>query len=143
MTSRRTALAFATVSFSVQLACSAGGQVSFCDALADHVEGLASIEWENGITSSGGDWAAVFSDGITEATRSSRVALADAVEEDVAGFRRVRGASPSELRAPLDRLRELILQPEEAGVRRNDPAVLADIQRVIEASPPEQCGWVR
>lgn len=139
----RLALAVAMASFSLLLPNCAGSEVSFCDALADHVEGLAPIEWENGITSSGGDWAAVLSDGITEANDSSRVAVAEAVEDDVGGFRRIREASPSELQAPLDRLRELILQPKEARLRSSDPAVLADIQRVIAASPPEQCGWVR
>lgn len=129
--------------FLVQLTSCAPSRASFCDALADHVDGLASLEWENGITSSSGDWAGVLSDGITQVDWSSRVDVAEAVEDDVTGFRRIRRASPTELRAPLDRLRALILQPEEARMRRDDPAVLADIEGVIEASSPKRCGWVR
>ncbi|CAN5564238.1 hypothetical protein BH10ACT3_BH10ACT3_12920 [soil metagenome] len=116
---------------------------AFCDALDADVVGIDTIHWDNGITAGEATWGTVFDDGIIQADEQSRVAAAVAVSADREGYRAVRASAPEELRPTLDRLHDLVLDPASSMARRDAPDVVADVNAVVVASPPDVCGWVR
>ena len=114
-----------------------------CDTLAASVPRLEEITWENGITRTEATWAALLDSGVLHADASSRDAASAALRLDPNGFRDVMDAAPEDLRPHLERLRSLLLEPDDLVASRADEAVLESVQAVIDASPPERCGWVR
>lgn len=127
-------------------ACSAPQEAdgsALCDALAAPVPGIGEITWDNGITRQEANWATLLDSGILDSDEASRSAAADAVESDAEGFERVLDAAPESLRPDLERLRIVLVKPDEIEVRRGDPLVVDSVRAVRDATPPDVCGWMR
>jgi hypothetical protein len=114
-----------------------------CDALGVPVAGIDEIVGDNGVTRQEASWATLLDSGILDSNEASRSAAADAVGSDAEGFERVLDAAPESLRPDLERLRALLVKPEQIEERRADPLVVESVQAVRDATPPDVCGWVR
>jgi hypothetical protein len=114
-----------------------------CAALAADVEGLDSIAWDNGITSSGPSWGNALTDGVEQADAPSREALAEAVQDDVDGFVAARDALDTFGHAggAADRLKRLLVDPEQAAARADAPSTVDATSR-IRAAMRVECGFV-
>lgn len=146
MRKRAAALGLFLACVSTASACSApeGAEGSaLCEALAAPVPGIDEIVGDNGFTRQEANWATLLDSGILDSDESSRSAAADAVGSDIEGFERVLDAAPGSLRPDLERLRAVLLQPEEIGQRRGDPDVVESVRAVRDATPPDVCGWMR
>jgi hypothetical protein len=111
-----------------------------CRKLGARVEGIDGFEWANGFTASGSEWSSVLTDGVQQADAESRAELAEAVAADEDGFRSWSAALPSDAEAAAGRLRELVLQPDEAAERAHGPDVDAAVTTVWRES--RDCGYV-
>jgi hypothetical protein len=107
------------------------------------VPGIDEIVGDNGFTLQEANWATLLDSGILDSNAASRRAAADAVGSDTDGFERVLDAAPKPLRPDLERLRAVLLKPEQIEERRADPVVVESVQAVRDATPPDVCGWVR
>jgi hypothetical protein len=121
--------------------CSKEGPAGFCGAIGTDVVGLESIVSEDG-SRSVATWVHVFVEGVTDADKASREAIAEAIRSDKAGFERVRGKAANELRPALDRLYELAQDPEWAQVTRSDPDVQGDVDLVRRFAGADGCDFV-
>lgn len=116
---------------------------ALCDALGAPVPGIDEIVGDNGFTRQEATWATLLDSGILDSDEASRSAAADAVGSDTDGFERVLDAAPEPLRPDLERLRAVLMKPEQIGQRRTDPLVVESVQAVRDATPPDVCGWMR
>ncbi|HPU39849.1 MAG TPA: hypothetical protein PLS63_09760 [Microthrixaceae bacterium] len=114
-----------------------------CDALAAPVPGIDEIVWDDGFTRQEANWATLLDSGILDSDEASRSAAAVAVGSDTEGFEEVLDAAPASLRPDLERLRAVLVNPEQIEERRADPVVVESVQVVRDATPPDVCGWVR
>jgi len=114
-----------------------------CDALAAPVPGIDVLVWDNGFTRQEATWATLLDSGILRSDEASRNAAADAVRSGTEGFERVLDAAPESLQPDLERLRGVLVTPDEIEERRADPLVVGSVQAVRDATPPDVCGWVR
>ncbi len=117
------------------------GPAGFCGAIGIDVVGLDSIVSEDGRRSVA-TWVHVFVEGVTDADEASRQAIATAVRSDEAGFDRVRDEAVEELRPALDRLYELVQDPEAAQAARDTPEVQAGVDLVRRFAGPGGCDFV-
>lgn len=117
------------------------GPAGFCGAIGVDVVGLESIGLEDGRRSVA-TWVHVFVEGVTDADEASRAAIATAVGPDVAGFERVRDEAPEELQPALERLYELVQDPEGSQATRDAPDVQRDLALVRRFTGPEGCDLV-
>lgn len=98
-----------------------------CATLGSEVEGLDSIAWDNGYTSSAPAWSGVLSDGITEVRDGDRAEIAAAVAADAEGYERFAAALDDEAaEAAAERLHALVLDPQAAADRADDVDVASD-----------------
>lgn len=127
-------------------ACSAPEEAegsALCDALAAPVAGIDELVGDNGFTRQEANWATLLDSGILDSDEASRSAAAAAAGSDTEGFERVLDAAPESLRPDLERLRAVLMEPEQIEERRADPVVVESVQVVRDATPPDVCGWAR
>lgn len=127
-------------------ACSAPEEAegsALCDALGAPVPGIDEIVGDNGFTRQEANWATLLDSGILDSNAASRRAAADAAGSDTDGFERVLDAAPAPLRPDLERLRAVLMRPEQIEEHRSDPVVVESVQAVRDATPPEVCSWMR
>lgn len=102
-----------------------------CATLGSEVESLGPVAWDNGFTSSAPAWSVVLSDGITEARDDDRAEIAAAVAADADGYERFLAALDDEqAEAAAERLHALLLDPQAAADRADDPEVASDARAV-------------
>ena len=100
---------------------------SYCTSLSQDVEGLDHIEWSNHITAAGAAWEQALTDGVVQASPSSRRAVAAAVRGDPGGYHQIRVRADASLLPALDRLHALALDPVAAQRHRHDRQVDRDV----------------
>lgn len=117
------------------------GPAGFCGAIGIDVVGLDAIVSEDGRRSVA-TWVHVFVEGVTDADGATRVAIAGAVRADEDGFERVRDEAVEELRPALDRLYELVQDPERAAAARAATDVRSDVDLLRRFAGPDGCDFV-
>jgi hypothetical protein len=116
------------------------GQSALCDELDDNPEGLDTIDWDNGSTSSGGSWSQALVDGALYADEASRAEVAAAVSGDQHGFEDLLfQVAESDRWAYVD-LHALVVDPAAGRRAADDPRTL-EAARVITKTVVEECGW--
>lgn len=111
-----------------------------CTAVGARVAGLEGFGWDNGITSSGSEWASVLTDGVTEADDPSRHEIARAVQSDEAGYQRFRGELSDDAAVAADRLRQVAGDP--AAGNAADSQQIEQDSDVLRRHALDECGLV-